>query len=192
MGARHVRTVARVRDRGGVVGAVRRRCAASGQPEFCHAGPSSEFRAVGHRPERGCAATRTCCRRGRTRRGRPLGCEYALYRHTGWRDLEDDERRNDLDAPHRQAGDTLDCESRLRSHRCHPQHLDRGDGPHRQRHRMFRRSLLLYRFRWPAERTVVLAGWRQHVDLIGRRDSGQSERGRSCCARQCIGGGAPS
>ena len=39
------------------------------------------------------------------------------------------------------------------------------------------------------ERTVVHAGRREHVDVTGRRDTRQSERGRGCCARQCIGGG---
>ena len=50
-------------------------------------------------------------RRGRTRHRQPRGCEHALYRHAGGRILEDDERRNDLDLAHGQAGVALDFES---------------------------------------------------------------------------------
>ncbi len=126
-----VRTVARVRPCGSIRAPNRRRSAAPSQPEFCHSRPGSEFWTCGHSPKRRCArcTTWTSCWRGRARGGCPPGSEHPLYRHTGWRHLEDDEWRNDLDAAHRQAGIALDFESRLRSHRSHP--FDRGHGPHR-------------------------------------------------------------
>ncbi len=105
---------------------------------FLTQGPAPSFGPTDIIQSRDAPPNGTCCRRGRTRRRRPRGCEHALYRHAGRRNLEDDERRNDLEAAHRQAGVALDFESRLRSHRRHPQHFDRGHGPHLQWDRLSR------------------------------------------------------
>ena len=188
-GAGHVRAVARVRPCGSDRAANCGNCAVPNQPKVCAAGPPSQPRARVHGPERGCAAERRRRWRGWARCCRSRRSQHLIRGHTGRRHLEDDRRRNDLEGAHRQAGDALDFESRLRSHGSHTQYLDRGHRPHRERHRLFGRGVLLYRFRRPAERTVVLAGWGQHLDVIGRRGARQSERGRGCGARQCVGGG---
>ena len=183
-GAGHVRTIARVRHRGGVRVANCRNCAAPNQPEFCDAGPGPEFRAHVHGTERGCAPEWERCGRGRAGRCRSPECQHVICGYAVGRHLEDDQRRHELDAADRQAGDALDCESCLRSHRSHTQYFDRGHRPHRQRHGLCRRAVLLHGLRRTAKWTSLHPGWRQYLDLVGRGDARRSERSRGCCARQ--------
>ena len=68
-----------------------------------------------------------------------------LFIGTPGGESEDDERRNDLDLAHGQAGVALDFE-------------------------------------------VLFAGRGEHLDLLGRGNPPKRERGRGCCAWQCVGG----